>query len=100
MIDGPFAYAGTVDAVIHPPELFNRGVNHALDAGCIRYIDDEGKNAVLGIGCELLAFFGRLQGLLLVDVREDDGCGSGFGEGKRGLPADSSGGLYKVRTFS
>ena len=44
-----FAYASTVDTVIHSPKVFNRGVNHALDAGCIRYIDFKGKNAIFGI---------------------------------------------------
>ena len=92
---GLFAHASTVDTVIHSPELFNRGVNHALDAGCIRHIDQKGKNAVIGIGRELFAFFRRLPGPFLVDVREDDGDCSGFGEGKRGLPADTSGGLSR-----
>ena len=88
-----FAYASTVDTVIHSPKIFNRGVNHPLDAGCIRYIDKQGKSAVFGIRCELLAFFRRLLSLFLVDIREDDGGCSGFGEGKRGLPTDSSGSL-------
>lgn len=88
-----FPYASTVDTVIHSPEFFNRGVDHALDAGCIRYIDNKGKNAVFGIRCELFAFFRRLLSLFLVDIREDDGSCSGFGEGKRGLPTNSSGSL-------
>ena len=88
-----FAYARAVDAVIHSPKFFNRGVNHALDAGWIRHIDQQGKNAVIGIRCKLFAFFRRLPGPFLVNVREDDGGCSGFSEGKRGLPADSSGGL-------
>ena len=94
-MDGLFAHASTVDAIIYSPEFFNCGVNHALDTGWIRHIDQQGKNAVIRVGRELFAFFRRLLGPFLVDVREDDGGCSGFGEGKRGLPADSSGGLSR-----
>ena len=88
-----FAYASTVDTVIYSPKFLNRGVNYALDAACICYIDGEGKNAVSRIRCELFAFFRRLLSPFLVDIREDNGSCSGFCEGKRGLPTDSSGSL-------
>ena len=88
-----FAYASTVDTIIHSPKFFESGVNHALDAGCIRYIDNKGKRAVFGVRCELFTFFRRLLNLFLVDIREDDGSCSGFGEGKCGLPTNSSGSL-------
>lgn len=87
------AYASTIDTVIYSPKLFSRGVNHALDASCIRYIDREGKDSVFGISCELFAFFRRLLSFSFLDIREDDSSCSGLGKGKRGLPTNSSGSL-------
>lgn len=92
MYDG-LAYASTIDTVIYSPKLFSRGVNHALDASCIRYIDREGKDAVLGVDCELFAFFRCLLSFFLVDIRKDDSSCSGLGKGKRGLPTNASGSL-------
>ena len=98
MYDGR-GYASTVDTVIYSPKLFSRGVNHALNTGCIRYIHREGKDAVSWISCELFAFFRRLLSFSLVDIREDNSSCSGLGKGKRGLPTNSSGSL-KIRVLS
>lgn len=73
-------HSGTVDEIVDSPELFDRAIYHGLDTGFVRDVYMEDQGLVIRVGCKLDTGCGCLVGLVFVEVREDDGFRSCFGE--------------------
>lgn len=78
-------YTGSVDSIVDTSELVYDKVLHLLNLLRIGHVHLEHGSGALAVGGILLALFSCYGGILLVNVFEDNGFGSGLRNRESGL---------------